>query len=250
MAFNCFFKISRAVLSAALTLLASRQMMGASGADQQNLVTANNVFAFDLAGQVLKLQPDANVFLSPFSVSSALQMVENGAAGQTKAEMEQVLHTADLPSAVVNPAFKELNQQLASRKDVTLNLANGIWFKQNFHLMPAFVADNKNFFRAELASVDFGSPQSAKTINNWAGKQTQGRIKDVVQYPFAPMTRVILANVIYFKGKWITPFDKNHDQAEGLPFNFRHDRIHLNDGAEPGIRLSGNFRFSSRAIVL
>ena len=135
-------------------------------------------------------------------------MVENGAAGQTKAELQQVLHTAALTSAAANPAFRDLNQELSSRKDVTLNLANGIWFKQNFHLKPAFVADNKNFFKAELASVDFGAPSSAQTINNWADKQTQGKIKDIVQYPFDSATRVILANAIYFKGKWTTQFDK------------------------------------------
>ena len=208
MNFNSFFKISRTILFAGLTLFASRQTMVASGADQQKLVSANNDFAFDLAAQIAKGQPDANVFISPFSVSSALQMVENGAAGQTKAEMQQVLHTADLTSAIANPAFKELNQQFASRKDVTLNLANGIWFKQGFHLEPAFVADNKNFFKAELAAVDFGSPNSAQTINNWADKQTQGKIKDVVQYPFDADTRVILANAIYFKGKWVHPFEK------------------------------------------
>ena len=101
---------------------------------------------------------------------------------------------------------------LGSRKDVTLNLANGIWFRQGFHLKPAFIADNKNFFQAELASVDFESPKSAQTINSWAEKQTKGRIKDVVQYPFDPATRVILANAIYFKGKWITPFDKSQTQ--------------------------------------
>jgi serpin B len=159
-------------------------------------------------GQVAQTQPDANVFISPFSVSSALQMVGNGAAGQTETEMQQVLHTTGLPSAVVNPAFKELNQQLASRKDVTLNLANGIWFKQGFHLKSAIVADNKKFFQAELAGVDFADRRSAQTINDWAGRQTRGKIKDVVQYPFDPQTRVILANAIYFKGKWVSPFER------------------------------------------
>jgi len=202
-------KISRSILFAVLTLFASQKMAAAAEADQQQLATANAGFAFDLIGQITAGQPDANVFFSPFSVSSALQMVENGAAGQTKSEMQQVLHTTGLPPAMLNESFKELNQQLASRKDVTLNLANGIWFKQGFHLKPAFVADNKNFFQAELAAVDFDQPSSAQTINNWTGKQTQGRIKDIVQYPFDPMTRVILANAIYFKGKWTTPFDKS-----------------------------------------
>lgn len=208
MNFISLFKIGRIVLFAMLTLLAGLQMVAASAADQQTLMSANTGFAFDLMGQVAQTQPDANVFISPFSVSSALQMVGNGAAGQTETEMQQVLHTTGLSSAIANPAFQELNRQLASRKDATLNLANGIWFKQGFHLKSAFVADNEKFFQAELAGVDFANPQSAQTINQWADKQTRGKIKDIVQYPFDPMTRVILANAIYFKGKWVSPFDK------------------------------------------
>jgi serpin B len=216
MNFISLFKFGRTFLFAILTLLASLQKVDASAGDQQKLVSANTGFAFDLMGQVMQTQPDANVFISPFSVSSALQMVGNGAAGRTETEMQQVLHTAGLPSAMANPAFKELNQQLASHKDVTLNLANGIWFKQGFHLKPAFVADNKKFFQAELAGVDFANPQSAQTINDWADQQTRGKIKDVVQYPFDPMTRVILANAIYFKGKWVSPFDKQETRSRNF----------------------------------
>ena len=72
-------------------------MVAASETNQQALVSANTAFAFDLMGQVAQAQPDANIFISPFSISSVLQMVENGAAGQTKTQMQQVLHTADLP---------------------------------------------------------------------------------------------------------------------------------------------------------
>jgi serpin B len=212
MNFTSFSKINRTILFAILTTFASRQMTIASGADQQMLVSANNSFAFDLTAQIVTAQTGANIFISPFSVSSALQMVENGAAGQTKTEMEHVLHSAVLTSTNANAAFKELNRQLALRKDVTLNLANGIWFKQGFHLKPGFIADNKDFFKAELATVDFDNPSSAQTINDWADKQTQGKIQNVVQYPFDPATRVILANAIYFKGKWYTPFDKSQTQ--------------------------------------
>ena len=170
------------------------------------MVSANTAFAFDLFRQIAGQKPDANIFISPFSVSSALQMTANSAAGQTKSEMQQVLKTANLPPGLLNAAFKDLDGQFAARKDVTLNLANGLWYQRGFHLKPGFVADNRNFFQAELAGVDFGSSQSAAAINDWANRQTKGKIKQVVQYPFDPLTRLILANAIYFKGKWVEPF--------------------------------------------
>jgi serpin B len=177
--------------------------------DLEKLTIADNGFAFDLLKQIAKEQPDKNIFISPFSVSIALQMVGNGAAGETKREMQHVLKTDGLKPAELNAACKKLNQSLNSQPGVILELANGIWYKKGFHLKPGFVADNKYFFGAELAGVDFGKPKSAQTINDWADKKTHGKIQNVVQFPFDPGTRLILANAIYFKGKWAEPFDKS-----------------------------------------
>jgi serpin B len=177
-------------------------------ADQARLAAANTGFAFDLLKQIAGEQPNANVFISPFSVSSVLQMVAYGAAGDTKAEMQRVLKTAGLPAEALNAACKGLDQSLNSQTNVILNLANAIWFQEGIRLKPGFVATNGRFFQAELAPVDFRKPESAKIINNWADHSTHGKIKDVVQWPFDPLTRVILANAIYFKGRWDRPFDK------------------------------------------
>jgi serpin B len=178
-------------------------------ADQARLAAANTGFAFDLLKQIAGEQPNANIFISPFSVSTVLQMVANGAVGDTKAEMQRVLKTTGLPPEVLNAACQELNQSLNSQTNVILNLANAIWFQEGIRLKPGFVATNGRFFQAGLAPVDFKKPESAKIINDWADNSTHGKIKDVVQWPFDPLTRVILANAIYFKGQWAHPFDKS-----------------------------------------
>jgi serpin B len=216
---------------AGLTVLAS------SPADQEKLAMANIGFAFDLLKQIAREQPDKNVFISPFSVSAVLQMTANGAAGETKAEMQRVLNTAGLPAGTLNSACKDLNQSLNSQPDVTLNLANAIWYKKEFRLKPEFVSVNKQFFQAELGGVDFSKPESAQTINQWADKSTRGKIKEVVQWPFDPLTRVILANAIYFKGKWDRQFDKSKTQ----PHVF-----HLSGGGEkqaPTMWQHGDFSY-------
>lgn len=191
-----------------MTFLAWLTAWGEPATDPQKLVAANNAFAFDLMNQLVQAQPDANTFISPYSVSSALQMTANGAAGETRAEMQQALRTAGMSAGALNGAFADLDRQFAARQDVILNLANGLWVQKNYRLKPAFVADNRKFFQAELAEVDFNEPQSAQTINDWADQKTQGKINKVVQFPFPPLTRLILANAIYFKGKWVKAFEK------------------------------------------
>jgi serpin B len=168
-------------------------------------------------------------------------MVANGAAGDTKAEMQRVLKTTALPAETLNAAGKNLNQSLNSQTNVILNLANAIWYKEGFHLKPGFVSANRNFFSAELAGVDFAKPESAQIINDWADTSTHGKIKQVVQWPFDPLTRVILANAIYFKGKWDRPFDKQatKDHTFGVlpggtpkqvPMMWQHGRFNYQQG--------------------
>jgi serpin B len=179
-----------------------------SAVDSAKLAAANTGFAFDLFQQIVREQPGANIFISPFSVSTVLQMLDNGAVGATKQEMERVLHTDSLPTDALNAACQSLNQSLNSQTNVTLELADAIWYKQGIPLKLGFVSVNREFFQAELGGVNFDSPQSAQIINDWADQNTHGKIQQVVQWPFDPATRVVLANAIYFKGKWERPFDK------------------------------------------
>ncbi|HZL77686.1 MAG TPA: serpin family protein [Candidatus Limnocylindrales bacterium] len=182
--------------------------MQAVQADQDGLMAANTGFAFDLLKQIAGKQPGGNVFVSPYSVSTVLQMVGDGAAGVTKQEMESVLHVNGL--AARDTACMRLDQSITSgQSNVILNLANAIWFKQGVELKPEFVAGCTNYFQAKTGALDFASPQSAKIINDWAEANTHGRIKDIVQWPMNPLTRVILANAIYFKGRWAHEFDKS-----------------------------------------
>ena len=202
--------IIRGILSGVLVLLAGAFTVSAQ--DAQKLAAADNGFAFDLLKQIAGEQPGKNIFISPFSVSTALQMVGNGAAGETKTEMQRVLKTDNLPPAELNAACKALNRSLVSQTNAILDLADGIWYQTGFRLKPGFVADNQDYFQAGLAGVDFNSPQSADVINAWADQATHGKIQNVVQFPFPPMTKVVLANAIYFKGEWADPFDTNLTQ--------------------------------------
>jgi serpin B len=201
-------KIARIFFSCATAGLIAFSTSTVSAQDPEKLAAANNGFAFDLLRQIEREQPGENIFISPFSVSTALQMAGDGAAGETKTEMQRVLKTDGLEPAELNAACKSLDQSLNSQTNVVLSLANGIWHQNKFQLKPAFVSDNRNFFGAELAGVDFEDPKSAGIINDWADKKTRGKIQNVVQFPFGQNTRLILASAIYFKGKWENPFDK------------------------------------------
>ena len=73
----------------------NERIMPAAEKEQQPtkvVVQANSEFAFDLYGQLSKETADKNLFFSPYSISTALAMVAEGARGETALEMGTTLH--------------------------------------------------------------------------------------------------------------------------------------------------------------
>ncbi len=207
-------------LIAVLVLLAGLHQVAASLTDQQALAAANNGFAFKLLKQLAKEQPVANIFISPYSASTVLQMVGSGAAGQTKTEMQSVLGTTGLSSAVVNGANKDIAQSLNNRNtNVILTTANAIWYRQGATVKPEFIACNQQFFGATVAPLNFADPHSVDVINSWASEKTHGKISRIADGMISRDTQLFLANAVYFKGKWAEPFDVK--DTKDRPFHLR-----------------------------
>jgi len=183
----------------------------AQGTDLSRLAAANNAFSFQLLKQLAAEQPGGTVFVSPYSAATALQMAANGAAGQTRAEMEQVLGTAGIPGAELNADCKAAAGLLASQDtNLVLTTANALWYRQGAEVKAAFLGANQDFFQSTVKALDFrNAPAAEAEINQWASDQTHGRITGIANGMIDPVyTDLVLANAIYFKGKWEDPFDK------------------------------------------
>src|SRR6266850_4542886 len=136
--------------------------MRAAEQDVENLASANASFGFSLMKQLVGERPTDNVFISPYSVSAALQMVWQGAAGQTKTEMDQALALSNFKPETAGSAYNELDNSIkAAAAKVALNVANSIWYAPNIQLKPQFVSINQNFYGAKLSPLDYTDPRSA-----------------------------------------------------------------------------------------
>ena len=78
-------------------------------ADARGLVEANNRFALDIYSQ--QRTQTGNLFLSPYSISTAFGMLWAGAAGKTEEEMASVLHFP-LAQEKLHPTFGALQRSL------------------------------------------------------------------------------------------------------------------------------------------
>jgi serpin B len=193
------------------------------------LVSANTSFGFRLLRQLSRDQPGANVFISPYSIATVLQVLRNGARGRTEEELQQVLEMSKLEVANMNEAVKSLAQKLSDcQTNVVLNIANALWYRKGKELIDRFKNANAEFFHSTLMPLDFADAASLKIMNDWAAENTSGRIKAIIQPPIPMDTAMVIANAIYFKGTWLNPFD---------PRQTRSSTFHLSDGREESVAM-------------
>jgi serpin B len=187
------------------------------GTPTADLVAGNNTFALDLY-QAIRSE-DGNLFYSPYSIETALSMTYVGARGETAQQMAQALHFTTLPQEQLHSAFHTLQanlQDAGADGSFVLTIANSLWSQTGFDLLPDFVEVVADNYSAAPRPVDFvtaeGRDQARQAINEWVDEETQGRITDLIpDGVLNEMTRLVLANAIYFKAEWDEPFQATPD---------------------------------------
>ena len=172
-------------------------------------VQASNEFSFDIFKELSVGQADSNVFISPLSIYYALGMTYNGAAGETAEEMKNTLHLPEETSEEINSSFETLMEYLLGLDpDVTLQIANSIWYRDTWTFKETFLNICKDYFSAEISGLDFNDPSSVDTINNWVDENTNHKIDNIID-SIDRETVMFLINAIYFNGTWKYEFDSD-----------------------------------------
>lgn len=188
--------------------------------DEQKLALANEQFGLKLLSQLAKAEPGANIFISPHSIATALDMVAAGAAGQTKTEMDKVLGTVGQSAAAIANDYTAIDHGLqASASNAILTIANSVWFAPFVQLKPDFLSLNEQYYRAKVGPLDFTDPRASGIVNRWVSENTHGKIEKLVEGPLSGMTGAFIANAIYFKGTWQDKFDVK--QTRTRPFHLQ-----------------------------
>eukprot|EP01083_Nonionella_stella_P035789 97603_1 len=164
----------------------------------------------------------SNLILSPLSISIAMTLCMCGSAEQTLKEMLNVLY----PNAInKKPSFqnakrftkqvlktcvyfnKEYGCSKGSRKPF-VKMANKIWINSNFKVLDTYI---KAIGKKNVDNFDTSNPSNAATIvNQWCAENTNNMIKEVVDASIMSGVELLIANAIYFKGKFEHKFPKNN----------------------------------------
>jgi serpin B len=198
------------------------KLVAGDSVEMSLLVAGNNRFALDVFKQ---LSNDENIFISPFSISSAFAMTYAGASGKTEEEMSKTLHWP-ANTLSFHKTFSALNNNLqkAKKKEFTFSIANRIYTQLDVELYDQFVEINKNNYGASAQCLDFSKPEdAAKTINNWVSDKTKKMIPELLQPSVLEGAKTVLVNAVYFYGGWALPFEENITAKES--FYLKNDSV-------------------------
>ena len=177
-------------------------------AQEIELAASSDRFGLKLFREMVRQQPDSNIFISPLSVSMALGMTANGADSTTLDSMRATLELNDLTEEESNQAYRSLIDLLTKADPkVRFDIANSIWCQQGWTFKNDFYQRCQDYFNAVVQGLDFSDPAAADVINAWVREQTQDKIQDIVDKPLDPMIIMYLINALYFKGTWTYEFD-------------------------------------------
>lgn len=180
------------------------------------VVAGNNQFAVELY-QRLAAGTKGNFCFSPWSVRTALAMVEAGARGQTAAELAQVLHLPAKP-ADRQAMARWLAWLQQAGPGVELTSANMMWGQEGYPWRDEFLGTLRNHYGAALREVDFANARAAREqINEWTARQTGGRVAAAMPDGALDVeTRLVLGSALHFQGEWASQFKR----ADTKPGNF------------------------------
>ncbi len=109
----------------------------------------------------------------------------------------------------------QINQLAAQVDQYDLQVANGIWTELSYPISSEFKDKVAADYHAVIQNVDFKSAAEKQRlmINQWVSDHTQQKINDLLPPgTIDSMTRMVLANAIYFRGTWQEPFQESQTQ--------------------------------------
>lgn len=150
--------------------------------------------------------------VSPLSVLTALALVQNGAQGNTLAQLERALGGLDRDA--LNKYMRAYCDFLSAGDE--LKIANSVWTDSSVEAKQTFLQKAVDSYSAQIFSATLSSKKTVSSINSWVKKNTDGMIPKIIENADRDAV-MMLINAVAFEAKWETPY--TNDDIEKLEFN-------------------------------
>ena len=176
-------------------LLANGNKKGAGGnIDPDKPYNPNKVVLDGFTFAPLKLEAgETNLVYSPLSIKYALSMLSEGAKGETKEEIDNLI--------------KDLGLTKYENIDKVLSLANSIFIRNIYSdkIKTDYINSLKEKFNAEVIFDEFNN---AENVNKWIEDKTFGIIKNMLRDEQVqnPDVKILLINALAIDMGWLDTF--------------------------------------------
>ena len=215
---------------------------------EMDFIQENYGFAMDLFKKVAEKEKDNSFIVSPLSVTIDLGMVDNGANGETRDEINDVLGYKDGSIDGLNSFCQSmLKQSREIDPSTTLEIANAAIINKNYvPLKDSFTKTVKSVYDAEVLYKDFAKEDIKGLINNWCDKKTHGMIPVLLDQEVGNGSYAHFLNATYFKGIWSNQFKKKDTEKEKVTCEdgsqIKVDMMHQKSGFKMNVFNRGLFR--------
>lgn len=201
---NLFAAVSLALFCAMALNFAACSVSAGVGED---FAESQMELSLALFKNAIKESEDENTLISPLSLQIALAMVANGADGETKKEIEELIGSGT-ETERLNKFLKSYIDTLTSDKNSPLEIANSIWSRddEDFDVNKDFIKMNKESFDADFSLSPFDNT-TVDEINKWVEKNTHGMIDGIIDNISANDV-MILINALAFDAEWAIEFSE------------------------------------------
>ncbi len=166
---------------------------------------------------------DVNAVCSPLSAQTVLTMAALGAAGDTRAQMEEVLggtvdelaSTANTLSSVLAAVGDEAREadDPEGPEPAVASLVSSTWLQEGMGVEQGFLDGLAEWFGSGVFEIDYLDGSARETgrerINDWAAEQTNDLIEDLVpEAALTDRTRAVLVSALHLKAAWPSPLER------------------------------------------
>ena len=175
--------------------------------NNNKIIYENNNFNLNLIKKV-NLDNHENYLISPYSIEIALNMLKEGAEGNTLKELENVIGSRNINDITI--------------KD-HVSVANASFIKNEYkkYVKKEYYEILKDKYNSEILYDDFKTP---KVINDWVNEKTNGMIEDILDN-MNDYFVLGIANALAIDVEWDSPFDcsktisQKFTKEDGSSFN-------------------------------
>lgn len=184
------------------SLTATELTAGMRPTEVGSLSVGEGAQTYDFALDLLRLSADGeSVLVSPLSALGALAMAENGADGETLAQMERATGMG------ADELIGLLRAYGVPAEDDPISIANSVWLRDSDGLAVEddFLAACGDRLGAQVFSAPFDDSTVAD-VNAWVSERTHEMIPQMLDQ-ISGDAQVLLVNALAFEGGWEEPFD-------------------------------------------